>query len=65
MKKAEAIKAAHDAGYTIHFKSYNDVEHHYRKPGVAMNAINEPDMYAVVKKSGRSWTMTERVATSW
>lgn len=59
MRKAEAMKLAEDAGYTIHWKSDNDVAHYFRKPGVSVNGLNEPDMWAVVKKSGKTWVFQE------
>lgn len=55
MRKVAAIKQCEDDGYTIRFAEYGD-EIRFRKPGAAMDGMNQPYEYMLVRKIGREWT---------
>lgn len=59
--REDAIKKANDLGYTIRYHEDGD-ESRFRKAGGAMNSLNQPYMYCVVYKKGKSWRCEEKVA---
>lgn len=59
MRKADAIKKAAAAGYTIKYDECA-TELRFRKPGAAMNAVNQPDMYMSVFRLKGRWFIEEK-----
>jgi hypothetical protein len=55
MRKADAIAKAELLGYTIKYTETKD-ELRYRKPGAAMNALNEPDEAFIISRKGSKWS---------
>ena len=54
MRKSEAIKQSEAAGYTIRYFE-TPTEMRFRKPGSAMDAMNQPDEYMLAQRKSGRW----------